>query len=93
MTVQSPASPTASLLAEHETEISERWARLLLERGGANYGRLSVREITWWTTRKLRAVIGYLRAADPEPPSIWWTPDYVFAGILISFTVLLPPRG
>ena len=66
MTVQSPSPAIASLLAKHQTEIADRWARVLLEHGGENYRRLSVGEITWWTTRGLKAVIGHLRSGDPR---------------------------
>jgi signal transduction histidine kinase len=65
MTVLPCPSSIASLLAEHEREIADEWARVLIDSGGDNYGRLSIAEITWWTTRGLRAVIEYLRTADP----------------------------
>ena len=64
MTLLSPSPAVASLLAEHQTEIANRWARALVKRGGRNYGRSSVGEIIWWTTRGLKAVIGHLRSPD-----------------------------
>jgi len=62
MTVLSPSPAIASLLTEHQIEIADRWARVLVDRGGENYSRRSVGEITWWTTRGLKAVIGHLQS-------------------------------
>jgi hypothetical protein len=66
MTVLSPSPAIAALLSEHQAEIADRWAHVLVDRGGENYGRLSVAEITWWTPRGLKAVIEHLRTAEPQ---------------------------